>query len=172
MSKHSISSLSLALAAALAAPASWAVTVFDTTTAPSGAHYSNGFSEPTCGVSGLTVSCTETRIGGVGNNDAKLVLAVSYSATVQCRNRGGQIVDVKTQIKTSTTSDALTDVRNGTLYVSSVSSSAPTTQSFLNAASCPNGNWTKELLGSPTVTSFTYTLTFEGYNAPAIKITG
>ena len=101
-----------------------------------------------------------------------MVLAVSYEATVQCQNRGGKIVDVKTQTTTSVSSDSLTDVRNGTLYVSPVSSSSPTDQSFLDAASCPNGNWTKLLVeGSPSVSSYQYSLTFHGFNEPAILIT-
>ena len=149
------------------------LTTFNDLTAPEGAHYRRGSGEPECTVGGLIVSCTGTEIGGVGNTDATLLLSVSYSATVQCRNRGGNIVEVKTQTTTATSSDDLTDVRNGTLFVSEVSSSSPTTQSFLNAATCPNGNWTKLLVeGSPSVSSFTYTLTFDGFDQAAVTVTG
>jgi hypothetical protein len=149
------------------------VTTFNDLTAPQGAHYRQGSGEPVCTVTGLIVSCTGTEIGGVGNTDATLLLDVSYTATVRCRNRGGNIVDVKTQTTTAISSDDLTDVRNGTLFVSAVSSSSPTTQSFLDAATCPNGNWTKLLLeGTPDVSSFTYTLTFDGFTQPAISVTG
>jgi hypothetical protein len=148
-------------------------TSFTSSTAPNGAHYRNGFSEPVCSLSGGGVSCTGTAIAGVGNTDATLLLQVSYSATVQCRNRGGKIVDVKTQTTTSVSSDDLTDVRNGTLYVSSVSSSSPSDQTFLDAASCPNGNWTKLLVdGSRSVSGYLYTLTFDGFVQPAISISG
>lgn len=159
------------LAAALAAPAAWAVTVFEDR-APTGAHYRNGSGDPVCTIDGLIVSCTGTRIAGVGNNDADLKLSVTYAATIRCRNNGGQIVDVKTQAKTSTPlPDSFTEVKNGTLVVSAFSTSTtsvPTEQTFKDLASCPNPNWTKELFGPIVITSATYTLTFQGYTLPAI----
>ena len=172
MSKLTSMTVGLSLAAARGAPA-WGITIFEDR-APTGAHYRNGSGEPVCSVNGLTVSCTGTRIAGVGNNDADLRLTVTYSATVKCRNHGGQIVEVKTQSTTSTPApDETTEIRNGTLTVAPFSvQNPPTNQTFIDMASCPNGNWTKELSGSPTVTSYTYTLTFKGYNAPAITVTG
>jgi hypothetical protein len=172
MNKLTSATLGLSLAAALAAPAAWGITVF-TDRAPTGAHYRQGSGEPVCTISGLAVNCTGTQIAGVGNNDADVSLTVTYSATVQCRNRGGQIVDVKTQTTVSNPApDETTEIRNGTLVVSPFSASnPPTNQTFLNLATCPNPNWTKVLLGTPTVTSFTYTLTFQGYTAPAITVT-
>jgi hypothetical protein len=168
-----LSTIAFCALGALAFPTAWAVTNFGGNTAPAGAHYSQGSSEPTCSVSGLTVSCTGTSIGGVGNTDADLVLSASYSATVQCRNRGGQIVDVKTQFTTSSSSDSDTRVRNGTLTVSPISLTGPSDASFTSRATCPNGNWTKVLVeGSPSLTAFSYTLTFEGYLEPAITVTG
>lgn len=158
---------------ALALPTAWAATNFGGNTAPAGAHYAQGSSEPTCSVSGLTVSCTGTAIGGVGNTDADLLLSVSYSATVTCTNKGGKTVDVKTQITTGSSSNNDTDLRNGTLYVSPIEVIGPSDATFIRRASCPNGNWTKALVaGSPSVTGYTYTLTFIGYSAPAITITG
>lgn len=170
MSKLSISTLSLTLVAALAAPVASAAVVFSTSTAPSGAHLSNGSPQPSCTVTGTTVSCNSYKIGGVGNTDADLVLSATYSATVTCTNNGGKLVDVKTQTTTTNSGADLTDLRNGTLYVSAISVSAPTDQAFLDAATCPNGNWTKNLAnGSPAITSFSYTLTFQGYPAPAVS---
>jgi hypothetical protein len=169
---NKLSIFSLALAAALAAPMASAAVVFSPSTAPSGAHLSNGSPQPSCTVnpSTLTVSCNAYQISGVGNTDADLVLSATYSATVTCTNKGGQLVNVKTQTTTTNSGDALTDVRNGTLYVSAISVSAPTTQAFLDAATCPNGNWTKNLAaGSPALSSFSYTLTFQGYPAPAVS---
>jgi len=160
---------------ALALPTAWAVTNFTGNTAPPGAHYANGSSEPVCSVnqSTLTVSCTGTAISGVGNTDATVLLSVSYSATVQCRNHGGQIVDVKTQSTTSSGSDSDTRVRNGTLTVAAISATGPSDSNFTSRATCPNGNWTKELVaGSAAITSFTYTLTFNGFGEPVITITG
>jgi hypothetical protein len=170
MSKLSI--FSLTLAAALVAPLASATVVFNSSTAPSGAHLSNGSPQPSCTAdpSTLSVSCNSYQIAGVGNTDADLVLSATYSATVTCTNNGGKLVNVKTQTTTSNSGDSLTDLRNGTLYVSAISVSAPTTQSFLDAASCPNGNWTKSLVsGSPALASFSYTLTFQGYPAPAVS---
>jgi hypothetical protein len=144
--------------------------------APSGAHFRRGSDDPVCSVKGLTVSCTGTAIAGVGNTDANLSLTVSYAATVNCRNHGGQIVAVKTQGTSVTPApDATTDLRNGTLYVSAFgASTVPTDQSSKDAATCPNGNWTKEFqAGSPTVASFIYTLAFVGFEPnAAITVTG
>jgi len=142
--------------------------------APTGAHFRQGYSAPSCSIQGLTVTCTGTQIAGVGNTDADLLLTVSYAATVQCRNHGGQIVDVKTQGTTSAPApDDATDVRNGTLIVRSFSASnVPTDATFEALAVCPNGNWTKEVLGDPSITSFTYTLTFDGFTSPFITVTG
>lgn len=172
MNKLVSTTLGLSLTAALTAPAAWGITVFPDR-APNGAHYRQGASEPVCTISGLTVSCTGTQIAGVGNTDADVSLTVTYSATVQCQNNGGQIVDVKTQTTVSNPApDEATEVRNGTLVVSPFSASnPPTNQTFVDLASCPNRNWTKVLLGTPTVSGYTYTLTFEGYTAPAIVVT-
>jgi hypothetical protein len=152
-----------------------ATTNFTGNTAPAGAHYANGSSEPICTVdqSNLTVSCSGTAISGVGNTDANVRLVVSYSGTVQCKNKGGQIVDVKTQFTTTSGADSDTRVRNGTLTVAAITATGPSDQNFTSRATCPNGNWSKVLVeGSPTVTGFTYTLTFEGYVEPVISITG
>lgn len=97
-------------------------------------------------------------------------LSVSYSGVVQCRNRGGQVVEVKTQTTSTTSSNNLTQVKNGQLTVFPVSGST-TQQALESQATCPNGKWTRELQ-SASVSSFTYTLTFEGFGQPAITITG
>lgn len=161
----------LALSTAMAAVI---VTVtFNGNTAPSGAHLANNSPAPNCTVNGSQdVDCNAYQIGGVGNTDADLVLSATYEGTVQCRNHGGQIVDVKTQTTSAITGDSLTKVRNGQLLVSAVGASAPSDASFEASATCPNKNWTKELLGSPTLLSFTYTLTFDGFVDPVVEITG
>ncbi|WP_232221335.1 hypothetical protein [Burkholderia sp. WSM2232] len=162
----------LALTAVLAVPSAWGETI--AANGPSGAHYANGSAEPLCTVDPTTfdITCTATTIGGVGNTNATAILSATYSATVQCRNHGGQIVDVKTQTTEATSSGTLRPSRNGQLVVPSLSASAPTTQELLASATCPNGNWTKLLLGTPTLTSFVYTLTFAGFNQPYISIVG
>ncbi|SAL43482.1 hypothetical protein [Caballeronia concitans] len=165
----------LALATLLAAlAASPALAETTASNGPSGAHYANGSAEPVCTVDPATrdVSCTGTTIGGVGHTNAVATLSATYSATVQCRNHGGQIVNVKTQTVASSSSGQLTPSRNGQLIVPSLSTTAPTTQELVAMATCPNGNWTKELLGGATLTSFTYTLVFKGFSQPYISIVG
>jgi hypothetical protein len=160
---------------ALTLSTAWAATNFGGNAAPSGAHYNNGSAEPVCTVdqSALTVSCTGTAISGIGGTDAAVLLTVSYSATVTCTNKGGQLVEVKTQSTTTSGADSDTRVRNGTLTVAPITATGPSDQNFLSRATCPNGNWTKSLVeGSPTITSFTYTLTFNGFTEPAITISG
>jgi hypothetical protein len=49
----------------------------------------------------------------------------------------------------------------------------PTDAAFEANATCPNGNWTKETLDSTiTLSSFTYTLHFDGFQGDYITITG
>lgn len=160
----------LALAAAFALPAAWGTTY--PAYGPNGAHWANGYAEPTCSVDSSTqdVSCTGTVIGGVGNTNAEAVLSASYSGTVQCRNHGGQVVEVKTQTTTGTSSGKLTPTRNGQLVVPPLTASAPTVKDMTDKARCPNGNWTKELIGGVSMTSYVYTLTFKGFTQPYISI--
>jgi hypothetical protein len=44
------------------------------------------------------------------------------------------------------------------------------TEEFLANFECPNPNWTPEVTSN--VLSFEYTLIFEGFTEPAIRITG
>jgi len=142
--------------------------------APNGAHFAQGSSEPVCTVSGLTISCTGTQINGVGNTNAGLSLSVTYAATVRCRNNGGKIVDVKTQVEDAGAVDTDLAPKNGNLQVPAIdisSAEAPTEADFLAQATCPNPNWTKSLLpGTPSISSFSYTLTFVGFTAPFITL--
>lgn len=159
------------LAVALVAPAAWAET--DPANGPKGAHYANGSAEPVCTVSSTQdVSCTGTTIGGVGNTNAVAVLSATYSGTVQCRNRGGQIVEVKTQTTEGTSSGTLRPSRNGQIVVPALTTTAPSEDELEAKAVCPNGNWTKELLGGVTLIRYVYTLTFAGFNQPFISIVG
>lgn len=162
----------LAVAAAFALPAAWGTTY--PAYGPSGAHYANGYTEPVCSVdpSTQTVSCTGTVIGGVGNSNATATLSANYTATVQCRNHGGQIVDVKTQTTTSSSTGTLYPDRNGQLVVPPLNAAAPSGQSMTDKAVCPNGNWTKVLLSGPTYTGYVYTLIFAGFTQPYISIVG
>jgi len=142
--------------------------------APTGTHLQTGTIG--CSVDATTqlVSCTGYELAGVGNANATGSLSTTYTATVQCRNHGGQIVEVKSQLTTAPVSTGSLSPKNGRLTVPPLSSSpVPTAADFEAQATCPNGNWTKELLGGTiTLSSFTYTLTFAGFTSPYITITG
>jgi hypothetical protein len=113
-------------------------------------------------------------LAGVGNANATGSLDASYSATVQCRNNGGQIVEVKSQTKSAPTTTGSLSPKNGKLTVPSLSSGpVPSASDFEAMATCPNGNWTKELeSGTVTLLSFTYTLHFAGFTGNYLTITG
>jgi hypothetical protein len=142
--------------------------------APQGTHFVTGTPTPSCTVTALVVNCNSYQLAGVGNTNATADLTVTYSATVQCRNHGGQIVEVHSQTTTVSSSTGQLEPKNGRLLVPALSSApAPTAEEFEALATCPNPNWTAEILaGSITLTSFTYTVTFAGFTEPAIMITG
>jgi hypothetical protein len=119
-------------------------------------------------------SAAPRSLAGVGNTNAIATLSTTYTATVQCRNHGGQIVDVKSQVTTVPATTPKLSPKNGRLTVPTLSSSpVPTAAQFEAQATCPNGNWTKELLGGTiTLSSFTYTLHFVGFTGNYITITG
>ncbi len=142
--------------------------------APTGTHLQRGTIG--CSVDPATqlVSCTSYELAGVGNANATGSLDTTYSATVQCRNHGGQIVEVKSQVTTAPTTTGSLSPKNGRLSVPALSSSpVPSAADFTAQATCPNGNWTKELLGGTiTLSSFIYTLHFAGFTGDFITITG
>jgi hypothetical protein len=165
--------LSALLLMASAASAAGTTTV-DFANAPSGTHFAGGTSEPTCTVSGTLVTCPAAsfQLAGVGNADATEQVTATYSQTIDCRNNGGQVVESHQTTGTASSPPVtLTSGKNGRLAVTPVSVNAPS-GGFQPQASCPNPNWTPEARGAPTLTGFTYTLTFAGFTQPAITITG
>ena len=148
-------------------------TTINSANAPTGTHLQSGTIGCTVNAT-LSVTCSGFELAGVGNANATGSLVASYTATVQCRNRGGQIVEVKSQVTTVPATTGSLSPKNGRLAVPSLTSApAPTAAQFEALATCPNGNWTKETLaGSVTLSSFTYTLTFAGFSGPYITITG
>jgi hypothetical protein len=146
-------------------------TVFNAAAAPTGTHVQTG--TPTCTVTNGAVTCSSYELAGVGNANAQASLTANYTATVQCRNHGGQIVEVKSQVTGATATTGALEPKNGKLSVPSLSSSpVPTNAQFEAQATCPNGNWTKQTLaGSITLASFTYTLHFVGFTGNYITIT-
>lgn len=151
----------------------WAssTTTVNPANAPTGTHVQRDM--PSCSVSGLTVSCSSFELAGVGNTNARADLSAIYSATVVCINGGGNPSNSQHQgtFTASTTSGQLSP-KNGRLTVPSLSVTAPTEQQFLAQQTCPNPNWTPTIPGGITLSSFTYTVSFEGFSGPYITITG
>jgi hypothetical protein len=166
--------LAMLLVAAVAFPAVASATQstnINPANAPNGTHFKSGTA--TCSVSGTTVSCTGYTLAGVGNINATANLSATYSATVVCRNPGGNLSDSQHQgTFTNATSSGTLQSKNGNLTVPSLTTSAPTQQQFLAQQTCPNPGWTPELQGSITLSNFTYTLTFAGFTGAYITITG
>jgi len=149
-------------------------TTIDPAAAPTGTHLQTGTIGCSVNPETQLVSCTSFELAGVGNANAVGTLTTTYAATVQCRNHGGKIVDVKSQVTTVPATTGNLAPKNGRLEVTALSSSPPPTAAQFEAqATCPNGNWTKELLGGTiTLSSFTYTLRFVGFTGNYITITG
>src|SRR5215207_11420887 len=149
-----IAVLSLLVTALAAVPA---LAVTDFTNAPSGAHYRQGSAEPICTettvptTGAVTVSCTTTTIGGVGNTNADLLLDVTGTANFVCHNPGNEnIVEPHSASVAADTSTTLTPSRNGTLVVPAQSVTISPEQAS-EEFSCPNVNWREEFTGFSAV---------------------
>jgi hypothetical protein len=149
-------------------------TTFNAAAAPTGTHVQSGTVGCTVDSSTALVTCSAFELAGVGNADATATLNATYTATVQCRNHGGQIVEVKSQAEAAPTSTGRLRAKNGRLSVPALNSGpVPSASDFERQATCPNGNWTKELEnGTVALSSFTYTLHFAGFTGNYITITG
>jgi len=163
------------LVLALSASVAFAVitTNINPANAPNGTHYKSGTAS--CSVTGTTVNCTGYTLAGVGHINATEELDATYTATVVCRNSGGNLSDSQHQgtFPKSTGPIPVTSDKNGNMTVTQTTVSAPSTADFLAQQTCPNSGWTPEVSGSITLQSFTYTLTFAGFSGGAyITITG
>jgi hypothetical protein len=140
---------------------------FDPANAPGSSHLTSG--TPQCVVNAdLDVDCSAYVLGGVGHTNADVNLTARYSATIDCTNHGGNLVESHTSTFEDSDGDTLTSSRNGQLRVPSESASA-----FDAPQVCPNPNWTPSIHpGSLSLISFTYTLTFAGFGSPYITIDG
>lgn len=159
----------LTLLVAVSASVALAVTTINPANAPSGTHLQSGAIGCSVGSDGLTVSCSAFELGGVGNTNAELLLTANYSGVVDCRNHGGSVVESHETTFAATNEATLSPGRNGRLRVGARSVSPDIDL----AEPCPNPNWTPEFhAGSPTLDSFSYTLTFAGFTGAYITITG
>jgi hypothetical protein len=139
---------------------------FNSANAPASSHLSSG--SPSCTVAAsLDVACSAYVLGGVGHTNAVVSLSATYSATIDCTNHGGNLVESHTTTFSDSSSATLTPSRNGQLRVGTRSVSA-----FNAPQVCPNPNWTPSIrAGTLVLETFDYTLTFVGFSAPYIEIT-
>jgi len=154
-------------ASATVAPGTYTPTAgsFDPANAPGSSHLTSG--SPSCTVNAdRSISCSPYVLGGVGHTNANVSLTASYSATIDCTNKGGNLVESHTSTFSASSSTTVTSSRNGQLSVPTQSASP-----FSAPQVCPNPNWTPSIrAGTLTLNSFTYTLTFAGFGSPYITI--
>jgi hypothetical protein len=156
-------------ASAQVAPGTYTAT-FNDAAAPSGTHVANNSDDPTCTVAAnLDVNCGNYVLGGVGNTNATATLSADYSATIDCNNPGNNRnnpIESHTADFEVTESVPVFPTRNGQLRVGALSVSA-----FEAPQVCPNDRWIPEIReGTLVLESFTYTLTFAGFDSPFITI--
>ncbi len=166
----------VAAAAIMAAGAAWAVTPgtyhptstsFNSANAPGSSHLTSG--TPQCVVNqNLSIDCAGYVLGGVGHTNATVNLQGTYSATIDCTNNGGNLVESHTTTFSSTSPPLnISSTKNGQLTVPSVSASP-----FSAPQVCPNPNWTPSIReGTLKLLTFTYTLIFQKFTSPYITIT-
>jgi hypothetical protein len=169
-----ITALSMLLSALLASAALAAVAPgtygpdpgsFDPANAPGSSFLKSGTVQ--CVVDAdLNVNCDPYVLGGVGHTNADVSLSANYSATIDCTNHGGNLVESHTATFSDSSSATVTSSRNGQLRVPAQSASA-----FDAPQVCPNPNWTPSIrAGTLVLNSFTYTLTFQGFGSAYITI--
>jgi len=168
--------LATVLVAAVALPAAASAAVapgtygpdagsFNPANAPGSSHLTSG--SPSCTVNAnLSIDCSSYVLGGVGHTNATVSLAGNYSATIDCTNHGGNLVESHTSTFSASSTATVASTRNGQLTVPTRSASP-----FSAPQVCPNPNWTPSIRpGTLTLNSFTYTLTFQGFASPYITI--
>jgi hypothetical protein len=148
---------------ALFAAAAWAVVPgtygpdagsFNSANAPGSSHLTS-------------IDCSAYVLGGVGNTNASVSLAATYSATIDCTNNGGNLVESHTTTFSASSSATVASTRNGQLRVPTRSVSP-----FSAPQVCPNPNWTPSIrAGTLTLDTLMYSLTFAGFSSPYISIT-
>jgi hypothetical protein len=139
---------------------------FNPANAPASSHLTSGTPECTVDAS-FDVSCSSYVLGGVGHTNADVDLTASYSATIDCTNNGGNLVESHTSNFSASNSATATPSKNGQLSVPTRSVSP-----FSAPQVCPNPNWTPSIrTGTLVLKSFDYTLTFVGFSSPYIEIT-
>ena len=93
----------------------------------------------------LDVDCSAYVLGGVGNTNATVSLVATYSATIDCTNKGGNLVESHTSTFSDSSTATVASTRNGQLRVPAQSASA-----FDAPQVCPNPNWTPSIRADAT----------------------
>ena len=127
---------------------------FNPANAPGSSHLVSG--SPSCTVNtDRSIDCTGYVLGGVGHTNATVSLTANYSATINCTNHGGNLVETHTAT------------------FQADSPPPDSTSPFSAPQVCPNPNWTPSIApGTLVLNSFSYTLTFEGFGSAYITISG
>jgi hypothetical protein len=135
--------------------------------APSGTHLQSGTIGCTVNAN-LSVTCSSFELAGVGNTNAEVSLLANYSATINCTNKGGNLVEVHSATFSAGETFTAASSKNGRLRVASADANP-----FGAPQVCPNPNWTPSIApGTLVLNNFTYTVTFAGFTQPYILITG
>jgi hypothetical protein len=166
-----LTALAAVPALAQVAPGTYTPTAdsFDSANAPGSSNLRSG--TPSCTVEAdLDVVCDPYVLGGVGNTNADLELTATWSATIDCNNPGNNRnnpIESHENTFTSSPEVELTSSRNGQLRVSGIDASPGDVEQV-----CPNDRWEPVIReGTLELESFTYTLTFLGFDDPYITIT-
>jgi hypothetical protein len=140
----------------------------DAANTPSGGHLQSGTIGCTVAPTTFSITCSSYRINGIGHTNATLLLTANYTATIDCTNNGGNLVESHTVAGFNVSSGpvTLTASKNGSLSVPGASVSASSAPQV-----CPNPNWTPSIRsGTIVLNSFSYTLTFAGFSSAAVTI--
>jgi hypothetical protein len=140
---------------------------FNPANAPGSSHLTSG--SPSCTVgTDSSLSCSAYVLGGVGHTNATVALTANYSATIDCTNNGGNLVESHTTTFAADSKATVASTKNGQLSVPAQSVSP-----FSAPQVCPNPNWTPSIrAGTLVLNSFSYTLTFAGFTSAYITISG
>jgi hypothetical protein len=163
-----VTAVTATVALAAVAPGTYTPTAssFNGANAPGSSHLTSG--SPSCTVNAdRSIDCSAYVLGGVGHTNATVSLVANYSATIDCTNKGGNLVESHTANFSDDSTGTVSSTKNGQLSVPAQSVSP-----FGAPQVCPNPNWTPSIRGGTvTLNSFTYTLTFAGFSSAYITIT-
>ena len=109
--------------------------------AQSGHFVTGGNNAPTCTDIGTQLSCSG-KVAGLGGTEFEITLEATGTASVDCRNPGGNVAPgQRTSVTAAGTSGPLATPRNGR-YEFTVTTATPTVP---NVPTCPNPQWTAEV---------------------------